>query len=77
MGRLPLVVVTAGQSLGGNPAWGPAQRALVGLSSNSRQLVIGHANHSSLLVEPTDAMASAAAVREVVDDVRKGTPLGK
>lgn len=82
LGDVPLVVVTATDH-GFPPAvaaemeaqWLTMQTELAGLSTNSVQQIVTGATHGSLLVEAQDAQVSSAAIRQVIEAARTGTPI--
>lgn len=66
----PLFVVTAGEDQ--QAGWFTAQDDLAALSTNSVHLVVPGATHTSLLLNPNDAIRSSQAIRGVVESVRTG-----
>ena len=72
LGDKPLVVVTARNgALGGWPA---AQDELATLSTNVDHRILTDATHAALVENETVAAQSSAAIRDVVNSVRTGTP---
>lgn len=69
LGREPLAVLTATESLRDTSGWSAAQNRLAALSSNSSHRVID-ATHAGLLDDRSDASAAALAVTDVVHAVR-------
>ena len=65
----PLVVLTAGE--GHDAAWTADQDKLAALSTNSRHRVVAGATHTSLILDPEGATATAQAVRDVVTSARR------
>ncbi len=64
-GDLPLTVLSRG--LNQDPVWMAGQRALLGLSSNSRQVIADHSGHNLELDEP---QAAAATLVQMVEQLR-------
>jgi pimeloyl-ACP methyl ester carboxylesterase len=76
LGELPLMVVTAGKNVTNlDGQWARYQRELAALSSNSVHSVIEGADHASLWADPNDAVASSAAIVQVVEAARTGKRL--
>jgi len=74
MGRKPLAVLTATESLRKTTGWSTAQDRLAALSGNTSHRVI-HATHAGLLEDERAAGAAALAIADVVRAVRTGSPL--
>jgi pimeloyl-ACP methyl ester carboxylesterase len=72
LGGLPLAVVSAGGNLRANPVWGEYQQELAALSTDSVQIVIEGAGHTSVWFDAEDARASVQAILLVIDAVRTG-----
>jgi len=76
LGDLPLMVVSAGNSLSNlDGHWAMYQRELAALSTNSVHTVVEGADHASLWADPNYAVASSAATVQVVEAARTGKPL--
>jgi hypothetical protein len=79
LGNLPLVVLTSTELYPGQPAakqaWAELQDELAALSSNSQHRVIAGATHESLVYKQDDAQSTIAAILQVVEAARTGTPL--
>jgi pimeloyl-ACP methyl ester carboxylesterase len=78
LGAMPLFVLTATDH--GTPPdleklWQGWQTGLAALSTNSVQRIVSGATHASLILDSTDAKASAEAILQVVAAVRTGQPL--
>jgi pimeloyl-ACP methyl ester carboxylesterase len=78
LGDLPLVVVSATEH--GTPSdleqlWQGWQQEMATLSTNRSYRVVDGASHTSLVFEIEDAKASIAAIQDVLEAVRTGTPL--
>jgi pimeloyl-ACP methyl ester carboxylesterase len=70
----PLVVLTAEQ---GNAAgWMAHQDAMATLSTNSRHDVVPGSTHQSLTDNPAHAAIVSQAIIDVVEAIRRGSPLG-
>lgn len=72
LGRLPLMVLAADDSIEHSPAWREAQEAQVRLSSNNRLTVVPHSSHFVSLDQP---QAVVDAVEQVLTSARTGQPL--
>lgn len=72
LGDRPLVVVTA--TVDAEVGWLPLQDELVTLSTNSSHRVVAH-THEQLITDPTAALVSTEAIRDVVRAVRSGVRL--
>jgi hypothetical protein len=57
--------------------WQGWQMGFTALSTNSVQRIVSGATHASLLLDSTDAKASAEAILQVVAATRTGRPLAK
>jgi hypothetical protein len=68
LGDKPLFVVSAGSA--SSPEWREMQIDLLGLSSNSRQLVVEQATHQGLLIQQESAQMTSDAILQVVAAVR-------
>jgi pimeloyl-ACP methyl ester carboxylesterase len=73
---LPVAVVTAGANPGADGQWQAYQAELAQLSTNTLHVVIEGANHADLWADAHHAPASVAAILDVVEAARTGTPLG-
>lgn len=73
LGDLPLAVVSAGRQTA--PGWAELQDELAQLSTNSIHITNANAIHASLAFDPQDAKATTTAILQVVEAVRRGTPL--
>jgi len=76
LGDLPLAVVSAGGHRLANPLWAEYQDELASLSTDSLQVVVGGAGHTTLWTEADDARASLQAILDVIHAVRTGQLLG-
>lgn len=89
LGDLPLIVVTAGNSVSGprkiagsitgdqmNALHQQLQKDLIGLSSRGEQVIIPDATHFSILFQPEHAAQVVEAVRRVVGKIREATSRG-
>jgi pimeloyl-ACP methyl ester carboxylesterase len=74
LGRKPLAVLTATESLRKTTGWSAAQNRLAALSSNSGHRVID-ATHAGLLEDERASGAAALAITDVVRAVRTRSPL--
>jgi len=74
LGRKPLAVLTATESLRDTTGWSAAQNRLAALSSNSSHRVID-ATHAGLLEDAHASGAAALAITDVVHAVRTRNPL--
>ena len=72
LGKLPLIVVSAGQ---GPSTWGELQKDLAALSTDSLHITLGNATHVSLTFSPGDAHQVSLAILQVVEAARSGLPL--
>ena len=72
---LPLAVVSAGDNVRNVKPWGALQDRLAARSTDSVHIVLAHANHSSLLLDATDAHASSAAILAVLSAAASGRRL--
>jgi hypothetical protein len=70
--RLPVVVLTARESLDGTDGWARAQDRLAALSTNTVHEVVD-STHVGLLEDPGPAQQSAMAINRVVNAVRAST----
>jgi len=71
---MPLVVLTATESIEQHPEWTGLQDRLAELSSNSRHRVV-EATHAGLIDDTASYTASVDAVLDVVHAVRTGQPV--
>ncbi len=89
LGNIPLVVVTAGNSVSGsgkiagsitgdqmNALHQQLQKDLARLSSQGEQIIIPDATHFSILFQPEHAAQLVEAIRRVVEMVREATGRG-
>jgi pimeloyl-ACP methyl ester carboxylesterase len=74
LGRKPMAVLTATESLRDTTGWAAAQNRLAALSSNSSHRVID-ATHAGLLDDEGPSGAAALAITDVVHAVRTRNPL--
>jgi len=74
IGDKPLVIVTAAR--GAQDGWLPLQQQLTELSTNVVQRLLSDAEHSGLLENQRQAAESSRAIRDVINAVRRSTPLG-
>lgn len=74
LGRKPLAVLTATETLHKTTGWAAAQDRLAALSTNTSHRVIA-STHAGLLDDERAAGAAASAIADVVHAVRSGTPL--
>jgi pimeloyl-ACP methyl ester carboxylesterase len=74
LGRKPLAVLTATESLRKTTGWAAAQNRLAALSGNSSHRVIS-TTHAGLLEDERASGASALAITDVVRAVRTPSPL--
>ena len=74
LGRKPLAVLTATESLRDTTGWSAAQNRLAALSSNTSHRVID-ATHAGLLDDERPSGAAVSAITDVVRAVRTGSPL--
>jgi pimeloyl-ACP methyl ester carboxylesterase len=72
IGARPLIVVTA--LSGAQTGWASAHDAMMGLSTNARQIVLASATHNSI-ISGDDSPVSSQAILDVLASVRAGTPL--
>lgn len=75
LGDLPLMVVSAGGNLKANPLWPEYQKELAALSTDSVQIVIEGAGHTSVWFDPEDAQVSTRVILLVIEAVRTGRRL--
>lgn len=79
LGNLPLVVLSSTELYPGEPAakqaWAELQDELATLSSNRQHLVVAGATHESLVYKQEDAQSTIAAILQVIEAARTGTPL--
>ena len=71
----PLIVVTAQKDA--QSGWMALQDDLATLSTNTIHRVLPSATHSMLTENKDVAAQSSQAIRDVVDAVRRGTPLAQ
>ncbi len=85
LGNRPLAVLTAEDTFSqaegelkvrANRAWKEMQNELAGLSTNTTQWQVEGATHESLVYRKQDATVTIDTIRQVVDAVRTGAPLG-
>jgi pimeloyl-ACP methyl ester carboxylesterase len=69
LGRKPLVVVSASETLADTAGWTVAQRQLAALSNNTDQRTV-ESSHEGVLDDPTAFHASVNAIADVVGAVR-------
>jgi pimeloyl-ACP methyl ester carboxylesterase len=74
LGRKPLAVLTATESLRDTTGWSAAQNQLAALSSNSSHRIID-ATHAGLLDDEHASGAAALAITDVVHAIRTRSPL--
>ena len=74
LGDRPLVVLTAEKDAEGG--WFAAQDKLASLSTNSVHRMLANADHDMLVSQQATAAQSGQAIRDVVNAVRTGTPVG-
>ena len=74
LGDRPLVVLTAEKDAQGG--WIAAQDKLAALSTNSVHRMLANADHDMLAEHQATAAQSGQAIRDVVNAVRTGTPVG-
>jgi pimeloyl-ACP methyl ester carboxylesterase len=74
LGRKPLAVLTATESLRKTTGWSAAQSRLAALSGNSTHRVIG-TTHAGILEDERASGAAALAITDVVRAVRRRSPL--
>jgi len=74
LGDRPLVVLTAEKDAEGG--WFAAQDKLAALSTNSVHRKLANADHDMLTSQQATAAQSGQAIRDVVNAVRTGTPVG-
>ena len=75
LGDRPLVVLTAEKDAQGG--WFAAQDKLAALSTNSVHRMLANADHDMLTSQQAAAAQSGQAIRDVVNAVRTGTPVGE
>jgi pimeloyl-ACP methyl ester carboxylesterase len=76
LGDLPLAVVSAGGHGQANPVWAEYQGELAALSTDSKQVAIEGAGHTTLWTDAEDARFSIRAILDIIEAVRSGQPLG-
>ena len=74
LGDRPLIVLTAEKDAQGG--WFAAQDKLAALSTNSVHRMLANADHDMLTSQQATAAQSGQAIRDVVNAVRTGTPVG-
>lgn len=76
LGALPLLVLSATLPTDeGRQVWTAVNAKLATRSSNGRHRVINQSTHMSLALEQAQAQATIAAIRQVIEAARTGTPL--
>jgi pimeloyl-ACP methyl ester carboxylesterase len=76
--NLPIAVVSAtehGTSPDLEQRWQAWQQELATLSTNSLHRVVTGASHTSLILDESDAKTSVAAIQQVIEAARTGSPL--
>ena len=74
LGNMPLMIVSRGVDL--DYEWNKYQDDLARLSTNSRHITVGGANHTALMFDPKYARVVSDAILQVMDAVRNETLLG-
>lgn len=74
LGDRPLVVLTAEKGAAGG--WIAAQDKLAALSTNSDHRMLANADHNMLTAHQATAIQSSQAIRDVINVVRTGSPIG-
>jgi len=75
LGAKPLIVLGAGQTLAQDPVFMDLHRELARLSTNGVHRVVEGASHGAMVLEAQYADASAAAIEDVVHQVREAQEL--
>jgi pimeloyl-ACP methyl ester carboxylesterase len=70
LGDIPLIVLTASETMTSDPVHGQLQAELAALSSNSMHRSVLGASHESILLDQEHARTVAASIRQVVDAAR-------
>ena len=73
LGDRPLVVLTAEKDAEGG--WTAAQDELAALSTNNVHRTLADADHAMLTEQHATAAQSSQAIRDIVNNVRTGTPI--
>ncbi len=66
---VPMIIYTVGESFKKLPFWDETQKSLIGLSSNSKQIILENTNHSNVLYDSAEQISKG--IKELIDNYEK------
>ena len=66
---IPITIYTVKESFKKLPSWEESQKSLIGLSSNSKQIIIENTNHSNVLYDSSEQISEG--IKELIDNYKK------